>query len=970
MTLRLLVALFLLFVVSTLHAQPDNDDIESAAGTTYVIAFPDTTMNAFDIRYPNTRHPDNAYIFIYSAVDNRVSIRGAGFNKTELVQAGRFKIINLMDPVAQAGKPIVTESNTVNDATFRLEADQPILVYCYLLTRFGTEAWTPIPVESWGTEYFVAARPGEIVNDISTTAEFDYNRRAKMAPSEITIVAAYDDTKISISPNGVLLNFPRIANVTLMANEVYQVQSYVDTAITATGPQPDLGGSYVFATKPIGVISGNTRARVLQSDTGLGQNIFKNMLIEWLAPVEQHGTEFVYMPTWDARRPTGTPGEDLSSKRKGEHVRIYTTRPGITTGFSLDNNIGRTDFSIPARGKFREDFIGTPEARYYKTDKPAQAMMNSTSIVKYNGTTQGFGGYVGAQFDGYGAYMVEMVPREQWTSFAPYYVSNLPAGMEHFINVVTDSAHQYDIYQENGARFSFNRGPIAGSGLVWGTMSVTTARDHYLEGRNGAKFHGFVYGIYKGHEEYRPGRMKKEKEDVDQQSAEEGDGLILHPSEYEEYLAVAYGYPLAPARQVVGPGDSLGITTTMDCQTLTISSNALNANPVGLKTIRLDSANNARFLSITPQPITGAASAGIVVAPINSRQNASAVVVIKDRTGKITRIPYKYEAEYVMTDPASRLRDYGTVTPGTTTDRTITFTNPLDKAISVSELRLVDGSQDFTILSTTPGPLPVTLNKGQSIVVTVRAKPMQENRTYIDSLRIKTLCADETVALIVRTSNPRIDVGDINFGRLPIGVIKTMPMRICNIGSGTLEFTGDGQGGAFIEWLRHQTEFTITQAEIDRLIAAKLIGPDGAASCIEIMVTFRSDVEGSFRDSAQLFAGKGLRVRDRKDYSIWTAQVFDPTTGVEEESALSRSVIIRPNPVTGTTTVGFRLEAPGVARLVVIDAAGREVASIERSFATGPQTMLWDASSLPAGIYFYRLTTGEEIASGSIVVVR
>jgi hypothetical protein len=85
---------------------------------------------------------------------------------------------------------------------------------------------------------------------------------------------------------------------------------------------------------------------------------------------------------------------------------------------------------------------------------------------------------------------------------------------------------------------------------------------------------------------------------------------------------------------------------------------------------------------------------------------------------------------------------------------------------------------------------------------------------------------------------------------------------------------------------------------------------------------------------------------------------------------LSRSVIIRPNPVTGTTTVGFRLEAPGVARLVVIDAAGREVASIERSFATGPQTMLWDASSLPAGIYFYRLTTGEEIASGSIVVVR
>jgi hypothetical protein len=319
------------------------------------------------------------------------------------------------------------------------------------------------------------------------------------------------------------------------------VQSYVDTSVYAD-LQADLGGSYVFATKPIGVISGNTRSQVLYFQEGLGQNIFKNMLIEWLAPVEQHGKEFVYMPTWDARRPTGAPGEDLSSKRKGEMVRIYGTSTGITKGYSLDNNIGRTDFTVAGRGKFREDFIGTPEARYYKTDKPAQAMMNSTAIVKYNGTTQGFGGYIGAQFDGYGAYMVEMTPREQWVDFAPYYSSGQPAGMEHFINVVTDTLHQFDVFQENGSRFSFNRGVNNGTDLVWGTMSVTTSKDHFLEGRNGAKFYGFVYGIYKGHEEYRPGRAKKDDDGSHIQAARSGggdDGEQLHPSEYEEYLAVA-----------------------------------------------------------------------------------------------------------------------------------------------------------------------------------------------------------------------------------------------------------------------------------------------------------------------------------------------------------------------------------------------------------------------------------------------
>ena len=150
--MRQILLLLLFLAPIALHAQPDNEDIESAAGTTYVIAYPDTTMNTFDARYPNTRHPDKAYMYIYSAVDNRVQIRGAGFNKTELLQAGRFAIVDLMDPSARAPKPIVTESNVVTQATFRLEADQPILVYCYLLTRFGTEAWTPLPVEAWGRE--------------------------------------------------------------------------------------------------------------------------------------------------------------------------------------------------------------------------------------------------------------------------------------------------------------------------------------------------------------------------------------------------------------------------------------------------------------------------------------------------------------------------------------------------------------------------------------------------------------------------------------------------------------------------------------------------------------------------------------------------------------------------------------------------------------------------------------------------
>ena len=59
----------------------------------------------------------------------------------------------------------------------------------------------------------------------------------------------------------------------------------------------------------------------------------------------------------------------------------------------------------------------------------------------------------------------------------------------------------------------------------------------------------------------------------------------------------------------------------------------------------------------------------------------------------------------------------GNGTPNTTTAEKhlrdlilqILFTNPVDRTIEVTELRLVDGSQGFTILSTVPGPLPVRL---------------------------------------------------------------------------------------------------------------------------------------------------------------------------------------------------------------------------------------------------------------------
>ncbi|MBC8146162.1 MAG: hypothetical protein H7X80_11310, partial [bacterium] len=204
--LRFLLLVVGAFVLAhTSHAQTLPDGM---GGTTFVVAFPDTTKNTFDARYPNTRYEDKAFFYIYSAVDNVVSIKGRGYQRSGMaVAAGTFLIVDLMGTQNRAPNPIVFEHCKPVDNTFRIEAASPIVLIQYMATKFGAEAWTPAPVEAWGTKYFAAAHPGEIGSDVSPGGEFSYNLKAKMFPAEILVVAAYDGTVVTIVPNGAIHNY-------------------------------------------------------------------------------------------------------------------------------------------------------------------------------------------------------------------------------------------------------------------------------------------------------------------------------------------------------------------------------------------------------------------------------------------------------------------------------------------------------------------------------------------------------------------------------------------------------------------------------------------------------------------------------------------------------------------------------------------------------------------------------------------
>ena len=83
----------------------------------------------------------------------------------------------------------------------------------------------------------------------------------------------------------------------------------------------------------------------------------------------------------------------------------------------------------------------------------------------------------------------------------------------------------------------------------------------------------------------------------------------------------------------------------------------------------------------------------------------------------------------------------------------------------------------------------------------------------------------------------------------------------------------------------------------------------------------------------------------------------------------------RPNPVTASTFIGFRLEAPERVRLTIHDVQGRTVRTLcDELRSAGANDVGWDARDhagrrVDAGVYWYRLETPTRTEARTLVVV-
>lgn len=955
MRCQLLAIAAMLLVATGLQSQtPALQFDEFQGGSTYIIAFPDTIANANDAA--NAYQMDDKFlVYIYSTVDDSIRFTSTtGFSKSFAVTGGVMTSVDL----TKVAQPVVTTPGVPSNNTYRVQGKHPFLMYCHLITKFGAEAWTPLPVEAWGTEYYAATLQGDIVAN-ATVGSTKISKKNKAAPAEIMVIAAQDNTVVTINPNGQIPN-DQMTFVTLMANQAYLLQSYVDTLTANIGTaQPDFGGSYISATKPIGVITGNTRTSVTNFEGGISQNTFKNMMIEWLAPADQHGTEFVYTPTWDIYRITGQTNENTDGKRASEFIRVYGSSKDTTRGF-YQQTIGaqKSNFFTMNRSYNEHRVNGTAQAVYIKTDKPAQAVMNSTAAVKLtNKPSTGGGGWggggttiTGASFESVSTFMVDLIPREQWGSFAPFYVERHPGDMEHYVNIVADGSFDGMIYYGSTTTserpFVFNRGNIPNTTLVWGTMAIDPGLSYYVRAEPGATFSGQVYGLVKGLESFSSGSGGSK-------------------GRYFERTALAYGYPLAPMRKVLKVPDTLEIKTETKCSELSVNIHTLTLEAAGLRSITMkDGEVNAKVLFKEPATafqVVGERDANVSVVPVDPSKDASGTLVIKDRTGASTEIPYTYYAERV-TMPA--MLNFGkTPFDSALHSQQITISNPLGRDLKIRDLKFSRGNQGFTVVSTEPETL--TLKPGQTATITVGYMATTNGKAHTDTLRVLTECSEFRLPVAAATADPLLRMGDLNFGEVFVEETKVLPLELCNIGADTVKFTA----GSGFPVVNIQKGFDIPQGDMNKLRAAKL-GPN---QCITINVIFNPKDSGAFQTTAK-FLVNTARYRDT---SYWTGKAVFKDVDTTSSAELSRNVAgytlqqNDPNPFAAQTRIQFTVGKGGRTTVEVFDARGALVATLmDATISEGAYQLTWDAATLPAGTYYYRVTSGRWSDTRTMVLQR
>lgn len=309
-------------------------------------------------------------IFITSDVNTSgtVDVPGIAFSAPFTVTANTVTAVSIPGSVANHTSDVVDVNG------IHVTALQEVTVYGLNYIAFTTDAYLGLPTDILGTDYIVLTYPNSnVVNGV-----------------EFGVVGTVNGTTVTITPS--VTTGPRIAgvpyNITLNQGETYELRN--------TDPTGDLTGTAITSTQPIGVMGASQCSNIPSG------YVYCDHICEMIPPSTTWGKNFVTVP--------------LRSRVNGDTWRMMASQNGTNVSINgVPQTVINTGDKIEA--------VLTAQS-IISSDKPILVAQYS------NGSS--FSGNPGDPF------MMIIPPYEQY--LAGYTLTTVTGYVAHYINVVAPNS--------------------------------------------------------------------------------------------------------------------------------------------------------------------------------------------------------------------------------------------------------------------------------------------------------------------------------------------------------------------------------------------------------------------------------------------------------------------------------------------------------------------------------------------------
>lgn len=741
------------FLIMTLHCVAQvTDKVSESRGTMdllegrrYMVAYPQVWNSPTEIPAPQPM-----VLFISSRVKAKVRVQ----TPSEINDAGRFDREYTLKPnEVQIVEISVTYMNKESESRtgygIFVTSDKPISVSTYQAWMGNGELARNLPVEAWGKNYY--------------TMNFYQDRYGaangyKYRPSQILVVAAYDNTVVSYTPTFATeggRETPSIpkkgtGQVTLNKGDTYLIKAQIDENLNKDF-RSDLTGTWIRSSRPVGVISGHTKVAIMRYPDVLpptGNNMaeahfVRNNVHDAMLPIEMGGTKFVTVPSmYTQTRVTGKASADFGiDDDRGDVIRVVALEDNTTIKALRTNGEGFLNKWKLNRGETALE-TALETATYWESDKPILMGHYGKSYAKIippggivdeksNGHFNGIGkeenNTQGHPTVESGMPMLQYVPStDRWVSYAVFHA---PEGMDNFFNIVFTTEDVVNIKIDGRALNSAFGGamrPLQGTPYSY-IRTPIGAGDHVVESvKDEVKWTAWTYGSLDGLQQGR-----------------------------------AYGTPVA-VDLAIPCDDSLNVTETIVCGNVTAVGTILPENSVCGSIFGVYAEDLVNYTLVEDAAFNpGDKKVNFWLNVNDPKKDASGKVRVVTRSGKFVEKTYTYTADKFDFDP--KKIDFGVIPFKTPVCKEVRITNlRTDAPLDIKEVRAKYFPNVYKFTPTT-----TVIPPGGSAMITVCAT-ITDTREKLDTMIVKLGCYEQlTTELRVRGEEPVIFVTDQEWKDIP-----------------------------------------------------------------------------------------------------------------------------------------------------------------------------------------------------------